>query len=606
MSHTLQSLVLPNLEVAADESMYLRLNDRAWAVLGTPRLLFERGGVASTDTFYNGLTVGVWRRLCAVRSLAMELEGEGSFVVSFGLHRLGQASAWLAEQAVRLEPGRAHRIELPAFATLHDGLLFARLRSLEAGVLDAARYVTDDEPPNAVRLGLVITHFDRVAQVMPAIERIGRQVLARPDLQGRVTLTVVDNSRNLPAVSQPGTTVITNRNFGGTGGFARGLLELIDGGQHSHALFMDDDASCESESIARSFALLEHARDPKQAVAGSLLREAAPWHLLEKGARFDHQVRPISPGLDMRRVEDLLRAERASAAPDYGAWWFFAFPLREVRHFPFPFFVRGDDIQFGLANRFTIATLNGVGCFGEDFGVKHSPLTAYLDARYHLVLALLDRAGAASRVRWVATRLFLKALTSYHYSSARAVTLALRHVMQGPDFFREHLDLHAVRAEIGAWLPREKLAPLDHGQRGLRPARRREESPLRRLARALTLQGFVLPRALLMDRTTVLDKSFHGRASAVFRYRHVLYEHAGSGTGYLAHFDRKRFFAELRAFVATWFAFRRRLGPLQQAYERGVTEMSTAAFWRRTYRPAPSRAPAPATQPEAAVSVADG
>lgn len=168
---------------------------------------------------------------------------------------------------------------------LPDGLLFFRLRALEAGRLTAARYVTPQPPPNAVRLGLVVTHFHRVAQVLPAVERI-RCLLRRPDLRGRLTLTVMDNSRNLPLASDAEVTVIPNQNLGGTGGFVRGMLSLIDGGTHTHALFMDDDASCETASTARALALLSYARTPRLAVTGALISESRPWQLLENGARL--------------------------------------------------------------------------------------------------------------------------------------------------------------------------------------------------------------------------------------------------------------------------------------------------------------------------------
>src|SRR5204863_6262006 len=150
---------------------------------------------------------------------------------------------------------------------------------------DDAAYVTSD-PPRKVRLGIVITHFNRQAQVVPAIGRIQRALLDRPALRELLTLTVVDNSRNLGLASGDGVEVIANRNLGGTGGFVRGLLSLIDGGRHTHALFMDDDASCETESIARCLALLQYARSSALAVAGALLRALEPWRLLEKGARF--------------------------------------------------------------------------------------------------------------------------------------------------------------------------------------------------------------------------------------------------------------------------------------------------------------------------------
>lgn len=161
-----------------------------------------------------------------------------------------------------------------------------------------------------------------------------------------------------------------NQNLGGTGGFARGMLSLIDGGTHIHALFMDDDASCETESIARALALLFHGRMPRLAVTGSLISESRPWQLLENGARFDGYVQPIGIGRNLHQVLALLDCGRGDPRPNYGAWWFFAFGRADVQRGPFPFFVRGDDIFFGLHNDFEVITTLGIACQGEDFHVK--------------------------------------------------------------------------------------------------------------------------------------------------------------------------------------------------------------------------------------------
>jgi galactofuranosylgalactofuranosylrhamnosyl-N-acetylglucosaminyl-diphospho-decaprenol beta-1,5/1,6-galactofuranosyltransferase len=579
----LQSLVLPNLDVPSSDDMSVRIdNRRAWVRLAEHRVEFAHHGQLAADTFYNGFSVGAWRRVCDIDALTLALRGQGRFVLRLGLHRKRQAAVWLAEHEIVLREGQTHALPVAAWPALRDGLLFWTVRALEPGHIDGADWLAPEAPAREVNLAIVITHFNRQAQVRPAIARIRRALAAREDLREHVSLTVVDNSRNLGLASHDGVQVIESRNLGGTGGFVRGLLAAIDAGRATHVLFMDDDASCETEAIARTWALLSHARDARQAVCGALLREAAPWHLLEKGARFEREVKPLHQGLDLRRTEDLLAADGdGTVSPDYGAWWFFAFPLHEVKAFPFPFFVRGDDIQFGLANRFRIATLNGVACLGEDFGVKHSPLTAYLDARYHLVLALVvDNGRPLRQLRWVAGRLFVKSLCAYQYSSARAVTLALRHVLEGPEFFRTQIDLQAVRSEIASWQPDEKLRPIDRDALGtLRPDRKRREGAARRLARLLTLQGFLLPNALIKNRTIVQDKNFHGRASAAFRYRRVLYEHPAGDTGFVAHFDRARFFGELRAFIGVAGHMLWRLEALRAAFRDAAQRFGQRAFW---------------------------
>jgi hypothetical protein len=436
-----------------------------------------------------------------------------------------------------------------------------------------------------VRLGLVVTHFDRQAQVLPAIERMRRHVLERPEVQGRITLTIVDNSANLPPMDGGGVTVLKNRNLGGSGGFARGLLHLEDGARATHCLFMDDDASCEADAVLRTYALLRYAASPRMAVAGALLAEATPWQMLEKGALFDGKCRPMHHGLDVRRTDHLLWAEREPERPDYGGWWFYAFPIREVRRYPFPFFVRGDDVFFSLDNGFEIVTLNGVACLAEEFRVKHGPLTSYLDSRYHLLHAVLRERGGKKILKRLVSNQFAKPLMAYHYSAARAFTLAMRHVMEGPAFFRKNLDLADVRREIGAWQPSEKLQPFDRKGLTLRapPDRRKKEGFLHRVARVLTLQGFLLPDALLIDRVQVQEKAFHGRAAASFRHRHVLYEHWQSGHAYLATYDRRRFFAELLDCLRVLREFRRRMPELRREYAEAMPHLASRKFWREVY-----------------------
>jgi hypothetical protein len=375
-----------------------------------------------------------------------------------------------------------------------------------------------------------------------------------------------------------------NRNLGGSGGFARGLLELeLRESGATHALFMDDDASCEGESILRTLALLRFARSERLAVAGALVNDTAPWQLLEKGACFDGKCRPLHAGRDLREVQELLWAERTRTAPDYGGWWFFAFPIAAVERYPFPFFVRGDDVFFSLHNRFDITTLNGVACLGEDFQVKHGPLTAYLDGRYHLVHALLRPHGRIRMLRRLVHNQFLKPLYAYQYSSARAFTLALRHVSRGQRGFLDDPELAQTRAEIGKWQPAETLrplAPLSLKQRHRHPGR---ENVLHALVRLLTLQGFLLPRALLSGRLLVHQKSFYGHAPTVFGHRRVLYEHWPSNTGYVAEYDRRLFFRELRAGVAALWVFLRHSSKLRQEFATGMETLTSRGFWRERY-----------------------
>ena len=179
---------------------------------------------------------------------------------------------------------------------------------------------------------------------------------------------------------------------GGAGGFARGLMEATKAG-FSHCLFMDDDASFHMENIARTYMFLAFSKDRRNAVAGAMINNTHKWAMWENGAWFDGSCRPISCGDDLREPKEVIKMELASSqqrpATLYGGWWFFAFAIDQVKHHPFPFFVRGDDISFSLMNDFNIHTLNGVVSFQDDFSEKESAQTLYLDLRNHIIQHLV-------------------------------------------------------------------------------------------------------------------------------------------------------------------------------------------------------------------------
>jgi hypothetical protein len=261
--------------------------------------------------------------------------------------------------------------------------------------------------------------------------------------------------------------------------------------------------------------------------------------------------------------------------------------------------VRGDDVFFSLHNGFDITTLNGIACHGEEFRVKHGPLTAYLDGRYHLVHAVLREHGRVRMLRRLVHNQFLKPLFAYQYSTARAFTLALRHVSRGRACFLDDPELAQTRALISHWHPAEKLQPLAPTtlkQRYPRPARSRE-NPLRVLLRVLTLQGFLLPSALLSRRLLVHEKSFYGRGDAVFRHRQVLYEHWPSDSGFVVEFDRRLFFRDLGAAIAALWVFLRRSPALRRDFGQGMQTLTSRAFWRERYGLPPLGEPHQVTRP---------
>jgi len=594
MNHALHNLVLPGLDFGASAELYARVDGNCRVSLAQRKLYFKTGGRVAFDTYFNGFSVDTWKRVCGISSLSLSLCGQGSFVARIGLHRashehtraghrLRPVQRWWDEREIELRGGEPGGFDLPCWDQIETGMLYLELEALGEGRLDSGFFATTSPPPHRVKLGIVITHFNRKQYVLPAIRRIADGLRNQPEWLDRIGLVVVDNSRTIDPAEAVGATLIPSRNLGGSGGFARGLLYLQDQGSYTHALFMDDDASCELESIFRTHALLGYARVPKLAVAGSLLREDEPYRLFEKGAKFDGACRSLKSGLDLRRVDDLLEAERAEVRPDYGAWWFFAFPIAEIRYYPFPYFVRGDDVMFGIANDFAIHTLNGIGGWGGDFGIKKSPWTSYLDMRSHLLNSMVLRNKSLTFLAMLFAYNLGRQLFSYNYTSARAINLALAHLLEGAGFWRRNIDTLAIRAEIAAFSGAEALVPLDALDFAAVHREDKPESWLRRLGRIVTMNGFLVPGGWLDARVLYQSKGFYGSAKDIFLYRRVLYQCEGLGIGYLANHDKRLFFTELMRGVRLMWVLLRQGQRLRAEYRSAVAELASPAFWRGVF-----------------------
>ena len=285
----------------------------------------------------------------------------------------------------------------------------------------------------------------------------------------------------------------------------------------------------------------------------------------------------------MRNVHDLLLAEKPDDLADYGGWWFFAFAIKDVEHYPFPFFVRGDDITFGLMNKFNICTMLGISVWGDDFSLKSGPMTYYLDTRYHIFLYMILFNHNPRKIIRMVWKFFYRQLTSYNYASASAITQAINHISEGPKFFRNNMKMEGVFPLIQLHPVSEKLKPVIRGE--IEPIygsgkRRRRVS---RLIQKISFNGALLPNSKFKADTIVLPKGFSGDRDAIYRIRSVLYEYDPLNLGYIVSFRRDFFFREMFKYLTQVILFRLKFSWLHKEYKKELTYLTSKRFWKETY-----------------------
>ena len=528
---------------------------------------------------------GRWRRLTTVDRLAVR-------VVATGVGRAEVVAVTRGrEQVIASAELTNEPIDLPvgSLQAATWGVLYVRIVATGVCRVQHVEWHTDVAGGHDVRLSLSITTFNRQAYVIPTVTKVLNLVRGLDALRGRVRVLVVDNANNVDfgQAQSDDLTVVPNRNLGGAGGFARGLMWLREKQWATHVLFMDDDINLETESLVRTVALFAYARDPQLCVHGAMISEERQWMQFESGSRYLwrslYPLRALGQEDDLRERSLVLRdaKERRFA---YSAWWYTAFPINITRDNPLPVFVRGDDVAFGLMHtgRHTVA-LNGVAVWHADFHLKNNPSSLFYEMRNFATIDTL----VFDRHRWwhLAQRflaLSFRNLFGFRYSSAEYMIRGMRAFLAGPQALAEvdHTALHDELRQVSE----EKPAPLSVEHAAV-PMSTPLPKPVRLIGFILAvpfLGGFLLPAGLRSKalRTAPIDSRAVGLA---LRHDRILYRHDRLPEGFVCTRDRARFVALWRDVFSVIGQLARSYGRLKREYRAAYPSLVSDAAWQRRF-----------------------
>ncbi|MBV8652718.1 MAG: glycosyltransferase, partial [Alphaproteobacteria bacterium] len=246
-------------------------------------VLVPQGVAISLATLFNHLPEAYWLQYTAATGFVFRalLSGVGEIQllrrtasgedVLLAVTSFSTVSAGAAAVLVEL------RADAPADRIVGSGVLFVRIGARSGDVvLGEAEWSALGAAPAPVRLIAGYCTFKRETQLLENVRRIMDDAAA---CQRLVKLVVVDQGASAalgPALDDiartagaPALALVQQDNFGGSGGFARVMLEALSSSDATHVLLMDDDAEIETESICRAVAFLSLTTNA--AVGGQML-----------------------------------------------------------------------------------------------------------------------------------------------------------------------------------------------------------------------------------------------------------------------------------------------------------------------------------------------
>lgn len=580
----LQPMVWPNPAYSSERDMYVRLKGSASQSLRTGEIFFEPKAEIRFDTYFNLFNIGKWATHCGLETIGLQLQGEGRIDLTVYIAYADRTWGRLVQEIVTLDANQSQRIDVPLDGhMLERGILFFEFRAIDEGSLTYAAWDTAQAPRQLPKLALAVTTFRREQAVQDTVARF-ESFMQRSRFSEHMHMLVIDNGKSAEIDASAHVTPIENENFGGAGGFTRGLLEARERG-FTHCLFMDDDAATPMDAFDRTWVFLAYATDPKTAVAGAMISTRHAWAIWENGALFDGGCRPLYGGTDLRDAPQVFDMEYASTPQQphnfYGGWWFFAFPLDQVKHLPFPFFVRGDDVSFSLVHDFNICTLPGVASFQESFTEKDSPLTWYLDLRSHLAhhLSLPSMDIGAKRVTKMALWFWGRTYLTNHYETMEAVNIAMEDVLRGPSYFAQNADMSVRRKELAELRQVEQweYCPTPpHTKQRWNPHKR-----LTRIVMRLTLNGLLIPGWRYIGNQVTLPASERWAIREHWGVSQATYFDKGARKSYTVQHNK------LRALKCSWRSAKlilelyRRYPALKAEWTEAYPRLTGQAFWHK-------------------------
>lgn len=328
----------------------------------------------------------------------------------------------------------------------------------------------DEDEVNRVDLALSTTTFKNERYIIPNVDLV-KAGISKEDgpIRDHFHMFVVDNGQTLDSssLSDELVTVLSNPNTGGSGGFARGMMAATKTpGQFTHIILMDDDVSIMPESLIRTFNLLSLAKGKyKDAfINGAMLSMEDPTRQFEDVSfvASSGAYRRVKEDLNIGKLADILENERMSVEVDqaYGAWWYSCIPVKAIEKngLPMPFFIRCDDVEFGMRNKPVYMTMNCICVWHASFeGRFRASVDCYQYFRNFFAMIALDDCADEKMFVLRIQRGVRQNLRDMDYQAAEFILDGLEDYLRGPEYLQK---LDGAATMIGKGKLNEKLIPV--------------------------------------------------------------------------------------------------------------------------------------------------
>lgn len=569
-------------------------------------------------TYFNALSIYKWQKYTTAKAFYLHIEYCGSALTLQQTY--ANNYSWIpstidgsAVSLQRSDKWSTAEIEL----SLCEGeILHAFNISTEGPVnIRNAYYYCDCEELDIhpVELALATTTFKKEDYIVRNVSLLQKNIIdSDEEIADHFHVHIIDNGRSLNSANLDSSrvTVYPNPNVGGSGGFARGMIESLEQTpKATHVLLMDDDVEVLPESFIRTFNLLSLLKEEyvDAFLSGAMMSLEEPNLRTEDLGFFTAKgtFSPLKPAGYMTSLHDVVETEIYKAptglyedtAQQYAGWWYCVIPTATIERegLPLPLFVRSDDAEYALRCKPKFMSMNGICVWHNSFKFKYSAaVERYQVSRNTLISQATTGVAPLSDFLYEIRREVELDLKKFNYDEAALAVKGLEDFLRGPEWISHPVAesrFMAANREREQLIPIEQLIPqalelgvdltqLTSGNLSLGGDRSR----LQALKDYLTINGhrFVNDFAKRNGRVAVIDAA--GWVYPAGKIRDVdtlIVVDMPNKKGAIRHMDKKRFKEVWTRFRKAEKDFKRNKDKIYAEYASYRDTLTSVDFWKQ-------------------------
>lgn len=551
-------------------------------------------------TYFNAFSLEKWKTYTQIHQAALRLSAKGKFGIQLFGHYVNNnviEKEILSENYYELEERETIVIPIP-MESKSQVVSFQIFAYDEVSIYEGCYTADiDSDDLNEVNISLVTVTFRKEEFITRNLRLLENEIIySEEELANHIYVRVIDNGRTLNEDEWNGKRmhIYKNPNVGGSGGYTRGMMETIldDSFPATHTLLMDDDVKILPESIIRTYHLLRCLKPEYRDhfISGAMLYYER-MNVQHEDVGFinsEGAFGPRKPIMEMHLADSVIRNEKIyeDQPNNYAGWWYCCIPASKMGRdrLSLPLFIRGDDVEFSIANHAKFITMNGICIWHMGFVTKFNmPMEFYQVHRNSLIIqAASDVTPEIDYIDRI-SKIFFTELNRFNYVGCDLLLDAIEDYLKGPEFIMTPMGEELMKKQSAR--PKKLVnirqnypdIPVDYGRIYQRDG---ELKGRKMFWYKKTYNGQLLPKFMLDKKPAVIAYDWFDAPEKQYRKEAVLAVNPHDETGVLRYRSRREFLRLMKRYKSLIKKHKRTNAAVTKSYKDAKQNITSLEFWQ--------------------------